>query len=93
MSEKRKVEVFIAGCPLCDETVKIVKGLACPSCDVIIYDLRNVGMDKAREYGVNSVPTVVVNGKILDCCKRGKPTEEDLKAAGIGAPLLGEGAL
>ncbi len=87
MSKKRKVEVFVAGCPLCAETVKLVKKLSCPSCDVMVYDLRKEGMDKARKYGVNSVPTVVVNGKILDCCVRRKPTEADLKAAGIGTPL------
>lgn len=89
MSKKRKVEVFIAGCPLCDETVKLVKKLSCPSCDVTIYDLREKGkgIDKAREYGINSVPTVVVDGKILDCCVRRKITEADLKAAGIGTTL------
>lgn len=87
MSEKRRVEVFVAGCPLCDELVKLVKGLVCPSCDVRIYDLRKEGMDVAKEYGVNSIPAVVVNGKILDCCVRKKPTEADLKAAGIGTPL------
>jgi len=44
-------------------------------------------MNKAKKYGVNSVPTVVVDGKILDCCKRGKITKRDLVAAGIGTPL------
>ncbi|MDA8215428.1 MAG: thioredoxin family protein [Nitrospiraceae bacterium] len=87
MSRKRKIEIFVAGCPLCDETIKLVKELSCPSCDVTVYDLRKEGMDKARKYGVNSVPTVVVNGKILDCCVRRKPTAADLKAAGIGTPL------
>lgn len=87
MTKQRKVEVFTAGCPLCDETVTLVKKLSCPRCDVTVYNLAEKGIDKAREYGVNSVPTVVVDGKILDCCKRGKPTEEDLKAAGIGEPL------
>ncbi len=87
MSKKRKVEVFVAGCPLCDETVNLVRKLACPSCDVIIYNLKEEGMDKAKKYGVTSVLTVVVNGKILDCRARGKPTEADLKAAGIGTPL------
>ncbi|MBI3377366.1 MAG: thioredoxin family protein [Nitrospirae bacterium] len=87
MSKKRKVEVFIAGCPLCDETVNLVKKLSCPSCDVTVYDLRKEGMDKAKKYGVNSVPSVVVDGKILDCCKRRKPIEADLKAAGIGTSL------
>jgi len=88
MSKQRKVEVFIAGCPLCDKTVQLVKKLSCPSCDVTIYDLKEKkGIDKAKEYGINSVPTVVVDRKILDCCKRGKITERDLKAAGIGTPL------
>lgn len=95
MSKKRKVEVFTGGCPLCDETVTLVKklSLSCPSCDVTVYNLRDRGMDKAKEYGINSAPTVVVDGKILDYCNCGcgcvkrKPTEEDLKAAGIGTPL------
>lgn len=87
MSKKRKVEVFTGGCPFCEETVKLVKELSCPSCDVTVYNLKKNGMDKAREYGINSVPTVVVDGKIMDCCTRKKPTKDTLKAAGIGAPL------
>lgn len=87
MPEKRKVEVFTAGCPLCDETVKLVNELACPSCDVTVYNLNVAGIERAREYGVNSVPSVVVNGKVLECCTRGKPAREDLAAAGIGTPL------
>ncbi len=87
MSRRRIVEVFTAGCPLCEETVTLVQKLSCPSCEVTIHDLREAGMEKARQYGVNSVPTVVVDGKILDCCVRRKPNEADLKAAGIGTPL------
>lgn len=87
MSKKRKVEVFVVGCHLCDEIVKLVKEISCPSCDVIVYDLTKEGTDKAKKYDVNSVPTVVVNGKILDCCVRRKPTEADLRAAGIGTSL------
>jgi protein-disulfide isomerase len=87
MSTKRKVEVFTAGCPLCDDTVKMVNELTCPSCDVTVYNLNESGAEKAKEYGINSVPTVVVNGKILDCCKRGAPTREALQASGIGTPL------
>ncbi len=35
-----RVEVFTAGCPVCDDTVDLVQSLACPSCEVNIYDLR-----------------------------------------------------
>lgn len=84
MSAKRRVEVFTAGCSLRDETVKLVKELACPSCEVNIYGLSKSGMEKAKEYGVNSVPAVVVDGKIAECCIRGTPNIESLKVASIG---------
>jgi len=92
MADKRKVEIFVAGCPLCEETVKLVRELACPSCEVIIYDIKEqceskVCLEKMREYDITSVPTVVVDGKIAECCKRGKVSRETLKAAGIGVPL------
>ncbi len=41
---------------------------------------------------VNSVPMVVVDGKIAECRRRGKLNETDLKAAGIGTSLQGNGA-
>ncbi len=65
----------------------LVKKLACPSCDVKVYNLKEEGMDKAKQYDINSVPTVVANEKIAECCKRSKPNEADLRAAGIGKPL------
>jgi glutaredoxin len=87
MKRKRKVEVFTAGCPFCDRAVKLVKSLACESCEVTVYDLRKRGIQKARRYGVTSVPTVVINGEIADCCKRGEISEEALINAGVGQPL------
>jgi hypothetical protein len=41
-------------------------------------------MEKSKAYGVTSVPTVTVDGKIVECCKRSKPERESLIAAGIG---------
>jgi len=86
---KRNVEVFTSGCYICDETVQLVKELACPNCDVTVYDLSNPCetkecIEKSKTYGINSVPTVVVDGKIVECCQRGKPNKEMLLAAGIG---------
>jgi len=86
---KRRVEVFTSGCFLCEETVSLVNELACSSCEVSIYNLAEPCdskecIDKAKAYEINSVPTVVVDGKIADCCKQGKPNKETLLAAGIG---------
>ena len=88
MTEKRRIEVFTAGCPVCQGVVEMVNELACPSCDVAIYDLnRNEGVDEAKTYGVTALPSVVVNGQLLECCKRSPITREDLENAGIGKPL------
>lgn len=90
--KKRKVEVFTAGCLVCDSTVKLVKELACPSCDIHVHDL-NKGCetdecrDEAQKYGLNTVPAVVIDGKLVSCCDNPGPNREDFKLAGIGTPL------
>jgi glutaredoxin len=91
---KRKVEVFTAGCPLCDEAVERVEELACPDCKVTIYDLSNPCkskecLEKVKTYGVSSVPTIVIDGKIADCCERGKPDRETLLRLGLGQRRAG----
>lgn len=89
MSNKRRVEVFTAGCYLCDDVVKQVKALACPNCEVIVYDLNekcdtNECEDKAKHYGIHSVPAVAVNGKLVDCCKDRGVDLDVLKQEGLG---------
>jgi hypothetical protein len=34
---KRLIEVFTAGCYVCENAVKEIKALACPNCEVIRY--------------------------------------------------------
>lgn len=89
MATKRQVEVFVAGCPLCDEAVQLVQRMACPSCEVTVYDLRegcatDECRDKAKQYGVVRVPTVVVNGQIADCCRGRAVDEGAVRALGVG---------
>jgi len=88
----RKIEVFTSGCFLCDDAVQLVKELACPSCEVTVYNLAEPCeskecIEKAKKYDVTSVPTVVIDGKIAECCKHGKPDREMLIAAGLGKAL------
>lgn len=84
-----KIEVFIAGCPLCDEAVKTVKEAACPNCEITVYDLREgcetmECREKAAAYGVARVPAVVVDGKLCSCCEGSKVDAASLRAAGVG---------
>jgi len=84
---KRQVEVFTANCPFCDPAVQLVQELACPDCEVTVYDVRESGLEKARQYGVSRVPTVVVDGTIAACCQGGEVSREQFQAAGIGRRL------
>jgi glutaredoxin 3 len=88
MEQKRKVEVFSAGCPACEPTVQLVKSIACPSCDVQVVDMNNPDVAaKAKQYGVMSVPAVVINGKLAGCCAGAGPQEATLRAEGLGVAL------
>ena len=84
--KKRIVEIFSAGCPACDEAVRLVRRLACPSCDVQVLDMRAdaAAQAKARQYGINRVPAVVVDGRLAGCCEGGVD-ETTLKGLGIGS--------
>ena len=88
MTEKRKVEIFSAGCPACDESVKLVESIACPSCEVTVLDMNDARVaSRAKSLGVRSVPAVVIDGKLADCCSGRGPDEATLKAAGLGQPV------
>jgi glutaredoxin 3 len=85
---QRTVEIFSAGCPACDETVRLVRAIACPSCDVAVLDMHVASVAaRAAQLGIRSVPAVAVNGQLADCCAGRGPEETTLRAAGIGRPL------
>jgi glutaredoxin 3 len=86
---KRHVEVFTAGCPVCDPAVQLVQEMACPDCEVTIHDLREEGAQKVKQYGIKTVPAVVVDGRLAACCEHTGPDREQLRAAGIGQPIGG----
>lgn len=85
MATKRTVEVFTAGCTVCDEAVQAVQKIACESCDVQIQDMRTDGAKtKARKYGIKRLPAVVVNGQLADCCRQGAIDMGTLQRLGLG---------
>jgi glutaredoxin 3 len=88
MATKRKVEVFSAGCPTCQEAVEAVKTAACSSCEVIVLDMNNSGVARrAKALGVRSVPAVAIDGKLAECCAGRGIDVQVLRAAGLGTPL------
>ena len=88
MPDSRKIEVFSAGCAICEDTIALINKIACPSCVIEILDMqRPEVLTKAKRYGIRSVPAVVVDGKLADCCAGRSVDEAALKAAGVGTPL------
>lgn len=84
----RKIEIFSAGCGVCEDTISLVKSLACPSCDVTVLDMRDeVTAKRAKTLGIKSVPAIVIDGKLASCCEGKGPDIEVLKAAGLGKAL------
>ena len=85
-TRKRKVEVFTAGCPVCEPAVELVRRLACASCDVTIYNVKDdpQAAQRAKAANVARLPMVLVDGKPLECCQIGPVTEAALRAAGVG---------
>jgi len=88
MATTRKIEVFSAGCEVCDDTIALINSIACPSCEIEILDMHKPDVAKrAKRYGVRSIPAVVVDGRLADCCAGRGPDEKQLRTAGIGVPL------
>ena len=88
MSNKRTVEIFSAGCQLCEDVIERVRDLACSSCDVQVLDLHQDDVAlKARQYGIDSAPAFAVDGDPVKCCANSGVREPSLPEAGIGLPL------
>jgi len=88
MSTKRKIEIFSAGCPVCRDAIAAIKDNACASCAVTTLDMNDPTVSsRAKNLGIKSVPAVVIDGKLADCCAGRGPDMETLKAAGLGVPI------
>ena len=77
----------LSPCARCFDAIDLVNSLAGPDDEVTILDVeRSVVADRARELDILSVPCVVIDGKVADCCQNGI-NEETLKTAGLGQLL------
>jgi glutaredoxin len=68
MAQRRKIEVFTAGCPCCTEAVQLVEFLSGTEHDIEIRDVHDAAVAvAAASYGIRRVPAVVVDGRLADC--------------------------
>ncbi len=87
MTATRTIEIFSAGCPICEAAVVQIREIACPSCEVTVLDMKAPGVaERAAALGIGSVPAVVIDAKLADCCARRRPDMDVLRAAGLGRP-------
>jgi hypothetical protein len=88
MPAKRLIEVFSAGCPVCEETIALINEIACPSCEIAVLDTREPAIARrARSLGIRSLPAVLIDGKLATCCAGRGPDERTLREQGLGQPL------
>jgi glutaredoxin len=79
---KHKIEVFSAGCKICEDAIEVVHRLAASEREVVIHDMHQpeVG-SRAAQHGVRSVPAVMIDSKLADCCLGGGIEEHVLREA------------
>jgi len=63
----KRIEVFSAGCPLCEDAVRLAETLG----KVEVVDMRSANAaGRAKAYGIARVPAVVIDGRLAECCQQ-----------------------
>jgi predicted thioredoxin/glutaredoxin len=73
----KKIEIFTADCPLCKETLEMLREEICDECELI--ECRCEGDEccqPALKYELKAIPTIVVDGKVTIL---GKPSREEIR--------------
>ena len=82
-NRRRNIEVFSAGCSVCHEAVELVKRIAGSSREVAVLDIhKHEVASRAKQYGVRSVPAVVIDDKMA-ACRAGRGVEEETIRAAL----------
>ncbi len=82
MPQRKKIEIFTAGCSTCSETVELVKRIAGAAHDIEIHDMHQPNIAaRAKHHGIRSLPGVMVDGKLAGCCAGSGPEESVLRQA------------
>lgn len=85
---RRRVEILSAGCKTCQRTIEQLREQIDPRHEIVVLDMHkdDAAVEKAEAYGIRTVPAVIVDGRLLACCKNTGPTLRELHAAGLAKP-------
>ena len=87
-TKKRKIEIFSAGCDVCRTAVEQVRKEACGSCDIEVLEMSNPDVGRrAQDLGIASLPAIVIDGQLADCCASRGINLDALRKAGLGQSL------
>jgi len=66
----------------------MVRRAAGQSDEVTVHDMKDINVaERAKSLGIRSVPSVVIDGKLADCCSGRGVDEQVLRAARIGRAI------
>lgn len=84
MQQKPHIEVFSAGCSVCQEGIQLVQRLAGSQHQVEVHDMHQPPVaQRAIALGIHSVPAILIDGQLASCCAGRGPDETTLRAAGL----------
>ncbi len=76
-----KIEIFSAGCVCCNKTIEMVRTIADDEDEVIVLNMSEpVVTERAIELGIRSVPTILIDGEIADCCSNRGPDRKIIQS-------------
>ena len=76
------IEVFAAGCSACQDVIDLVNRIATPGSAIKVLDMHDPAIaQRAKSLGIESVPSVVIDGKLASCCAARGVDEASLRQA------------
>jgi glutaredoxin 3 len=79
---RKKIEIFSAGCSICNGMVELVKLIAGSAHDVEIRDMHQAETaERARQLDIQRLPSIVIDGELADCFTAHGPDEAALRQA------------
>ena len=66
---KNIIDIYSAGCSICNDTIDLVNSIADSGCEITIHDTQQKDVaNELKKHNIKTVPAVAINGKFADCC-------------------------